>query len=82
MTKKRIVFVNVDAGIPSQAVTQEVLKLLKEKYGGLYSEQNVMIAVQHTHSAPGGVSHYIVYNGERNLHGDQCSTFKYETRNY
>lgn len=61
-TKKRIVFVNLDAGIPSQAVTQEVVKLLKEKYDGLYTEHNVMISAMHTHSGPGGTSHYIVYN--------------------
>lgn len=37
-----------------QAITTEVCRHLKEKYGGLYSEENVLLSGTHTHSGPGG----------------------------
>ena len=51
---RRFAFVNIDAGMASQAVTFTVVARLKEQYGGLYSEQNVAISGTHTHSGPAG----------------------------
>lgn len=36
-----------------QAITTEVARLLKEKYGDLYTENNVLLSGTHTHSGPG-----------------------------
>ena len=33
-----------------QAITTEVVRQLKEKYSGLYTEQNVLLSGTHTHS--------------------------------
>jgi hypothetical protein len=51
----RIAFVNMDAGMASQAVTFTVVAKLKELYGELYSEQNVALSGTHTHAGPAGV---------------------------
>ena len=51
---RRFAFVNIDAGMASQAVTFTVVARLREQYGGLYSEQNVAISGTHTHSGPAG----------------------------
>jgi neutral ceramidase len=51
---RRFSFVNIDAGMASQAVTFTVVARLKEQYGGLYSEQNMAISGTHTHSGPAG----------------------------
>lgn len=50
ITEKRIIIVSVDAGMIDQAITTEVVRQLKEKYGDLYSEQNVLLSGTHTHS--------------------------------
>lgn len=59
---KRVVFVNTDLGMVFQAVKQQVVRRLKEKYGNLYDESNVLITATHTHSGPGGFSTYTLYN--------------------
>eukprot|EP01018_Ginkgo_biloba_P019683 Gb_04896 [translate_table: standard] len=58
---KRLVFVNLDAGMASQLVTIKVLERLKTRYGDLYNENNVAISGIHTHSGPGGYLQYLVY---------------------
>jgi len=35
---------------------------LQNKYGDLYTEKNVLLNATHTHSGPGGYSHYALYN--------------------
>lgn len=45
----------------SQAVTFTVLERLRDKYGGLYTEQNVALSGTHTHSGPSGYLQYLVY---------------------
>lgn len=57
----RVVFVNLDACMASQAVTIKVLDRLKERYGDLYTEKNVAISGTHTHSGPGGYLQYVLY---------------------
>ncbi|MGP3983323.1 neutral/alkaline ceramidase [Streptomyces sp. KR80] len=59
---KRVVYVNADLAMIFQAVQQAVLGKLKERYGSLYSEQNVLLSATHTHAGPGGHSHHLAYN--------------------
>ncbi|MCU7646554.1 neutral/alkaline ceramidase [Pseudomonas piscis] len=61
-TGKRLVYVNTDLGMIFQAVQQSVLRKLEKKYPGVYNENNVMLAATHTHSGPGGFSHYTIYD--------------------
>jgi neutral ceramidase len=59
---KRVVIVNAECGMIFQGVSLEVLDMLKKEYGNLYTEENVVLTGTHTHSAPGGFSHYALYN--------------------
>ncbi len=59
---RRLVYVSTDLGMIFQAVHLKVLARLKAKYPGVYDENNVMLAATHTHSGPGGFSHYAMYN--------------------
>ncbi|KAL4436684.1 hypothetical protein ABPG75_003823 [Micractinium tetrahymenae] len=58
----RVAFVNLDAGMASQAVTFTVLERLRERYGELYGEQNVALSGTHTHAGPAGYLQYMVYD--------------------
>eukprot|EP00887_Chlorella_sp_A99_P008094 scaffold12.g8094.t1 len=58
----RFAFVNLDACMASQAVTFTVIAKLRERYGGLYTEQNVALSGTHTHSGPAGYLQYLVYD--------------------
>ncbi|MCP4157970.1 MAG: neutral/alkaline ceramidase [bacterium] len=63
-----VAFVCADLGACSMAIKQGVVNLLAKKgpfdsHGKpLYSDKNLMISVTHTHSAPGGYSHFLTYN--------------------
>ena len=35
---------------------------MQAQYGGLYSEQNVVLSGIHTHSGPGGYLEYVLYD--------------------
>ncbi len=59
---KRVVFVSNDLWATTQAITQGVMKRLRERFGDLYTENNVTLSSTHTHSGPGGYSHYFLYN--------------------
>ena len=59
---KRVVFVNTDLGQVFQGVKQQVVEKLRARYGALYSDANVLLSATHTHSGPGGHSHYALYN--------------------
>jgi len=62
-TRNRVVFVNLDACMASQAVTFTVIDKLKGLYGeDMYSEQNVVLSGTHTHSGPAGYLQYIIYD--------------------
>jgi neutral ceramidase len=61
-TGRRVALVVADLLDVSQAVRQQVLERLRRDLGGLYTERNVMLAATHTHSGPGGYSHYALYN--------------------
>ncbi|AKQ69487.1 Alkaline ceramidase [Myxococcus hansupus] len=59
---KRVVFVSADLGMVFQAVKQQVVERLRARYGDLYTDDNVLLSATHTHSGPGGYSHYTFYN--------------------
>ncbi|AKJ00325.1 neutral ceramidase [Archangium gephyra] len=59
---KRAVFVSADLGQVFQGVRQQVVEKLRARYGTLYTDDNVLLSATHTHSGPGGHSHYALYN--------------------
>jgi neutral ceramidase len=61
---KRIAFVSADLATIFQAVKQQVIEKLQgdPALGGLYDESNVLLSANHTHSGPGGYSHYATYD--------------------
>ncbi|MBB3052221.1 neutral ceramidase [Prauserella isguenensis] len=61
-TGERVLLVVVDAPMIFNSVRQEVLRRLAERYGDTYTERNVMLTATHTHAAPGGHSHHLLYN--------------------
>lgn len=46
----------------SPNVKRGVIDILKDKFGNLYNERNVMISTTHTHSAPAGYHDYLLYS--------------------
>ncbi len=61
---KRVVFVSADLCAIFQAVKQQVVEKLQNDpaLGNLYHESNVLLSANHTHSGPGGYSHYATYD--------------------
>lgn len=59
---RRLAFVSVDVGLLTQAVQQAVLARLRERFGERYDAGAVILSATHTHSGPGGYSHYVLYN--------------------
>ena len=60
--QQRVVMVSADLGMVTQSVKQGVVKRLQQKYGNLYTHDNVLLSPTHTHSGPGGLSHYALTN--------------------
>ncbi len=57
------IMVNAEICFYSIALQDAIIKKLQTEYPELgYTHDNVMLTAQHTHSAPGGYSHYILYN--------------------
>ncbi|XP_049856239.1 neutral ceramidase-like [Schistocerca gregaria] len=50
----RLVFTCVDAAMIGNGLRRDVISKLREEFGDVYSEQNLMISATHTHSGPGG----------------------------
>lgn len=59
---KRIVLVTADLCHLTIAIKQQVIAGLKKKFGNIYGDENVLLASTHTHTGPGGYSHYKFYN--------------------
>jgi neutral ceramidase len=57
VTSKRFVFVSIDIGSIEHSITLEVIDRLQERYGNLYSLENVALSATHTHSSPVGYWH-------------------------
>ena len=62
-TGKKLAFVNAEICFITVAIKRGVMKRLNRnhKYLG-FEDQTVMLTAQHTHSGPGGYSHYGLYN--------------------
>ena len=56
----RVVHVTADIGLMFQSIHLEVLRRLRQRFGSLYGEHNVLIAATHTHVAPGGTSQHLM----------------------
>lgn len=62
-TGKKVVFVNAEICFITISIKRGVMKRLKRHHSELgYEDHNVMLTAQHTHSGPGGYSHYGFYN--------------------
>lgn len=60
---RKVAFVVVEICFCTVFLKKGVLKVLQEMYPHLgYTEDNVMITAQHTHSAPGGFTQHFLYN--------------------
>lgn len=59
---RRVALVTADVGLLTQAVHTAVLRRLDQFFGDRYTSENVLLAATHTHSGPGGYSHYTLYN--------------------
>jgi neutral ceramidase len=72
-SSKRVAFVSADTGIIPQGIKQRVVQLLQNRFGSLYTDKNVLLSANHTHSGPGAYSHYAMYN---------LSMFGYDETNF
>ncbi len=62
-SQKKIAFVNAEMCFITISIKSGVIKQLQEKFPQFgYTDDNVLLTAQHTHSAPGGYSHYALYN--------------------
>jgi neutral ceramidase len=62
-TGRKVAMVNAEICFITIAVKKGVMKRLERKHPELgYTEDSVLLTAQHTHSAPGGYSHYGLYN--------------------
>ncbi|MEU2433157.1 neutral/alkaline ceramidase [Streptomyces sp. NPDC007861] len=59
---RRVVYVNADLAMIFQSVQQGVVSRLRERYGDMYGDENVLLSATHTHSGPGGYAHHLAYN--------------------
>lgn len=72
---QKFILVHLEQAFVSLAIKSEVLKNLQQIYPDWQmTEANLMITAQHTHSAPGGYSHYPFYNFT--IPGFQLKIFK------
>ncbi|RDH42248.1 neutral/alkaline ceramidase [Zooshikella ganghwensis] len=62
VTNDSVVYVVTDTGMAFQAIKQAVVTRLNKVLPGYYHDRNVVISATHTHSGPGGFSHYALYN--------------------
>lgn len=58
---KRMVFVNTDTQSMSDIVKKRVVQRLAEKYGDVYTTENVMLSSTHSHSGVGGYLQYSTF---------------------
>jgi neutral ceramidase len=62
----RVLLMVNDLPLVFDSVHQEVLGRLAARYGTIYNVHNTMITATHTHCAPGGYSHHLLYNSTTN----------------
>ncbi len=73
-TDRRVVIAVADIWSCTQAIKAEVIARLNSFASGIYTNENVLISGTHTHSAPGGYSHYYLYN--HSIGGFDSHTFE------
>ncbi|MDR0965530.1 MAG: neutral/alkaline ceramidase [Myxococcales bacterium] len=61
-TGERVAIVSADQLAVFQAVHQAVLKKLQARFGDRYTARNTLLSATHTHSGPGGTSHFAIYD--------------------
>jgi len=62
-TGRKVAMVNAEICFITIAIKRGVMKKLERKHPELgYTEDSVLLTAQHTHSAPGGFSHFGLYN--------------------
>lgn len=62
-TGKKVALVNAEICFITIAIRRGVIKKLRRKHEELgFTEDSIMLSAQHTHSAPGGYSHFGLYN--------------------
>src|SRR3954454_2656690 len=59
---ERVAIVVADIWSGTRRLKDGLLRGLAETHGGLYTEDNVLLAGTHTHSAPGGYSGMLLYD--------------------
>jgi neutral ceramidase len=70
----RVLLIVNDLPLMFDSVHQAVLRRLAERHDGRYTAGNTMITATHTHCAPGGYSHHLLYNS--NTKGFRPKTFR------
>ncbi|TMW56576.1 hypothetical protein Poli38472_006586 [Pythium oligandrum] len=78
-TGSACVYVCCDLGMISEWVTQTVISRLSVHPAipkAAYSRENVMLSATHTHCAPGGMSHYVIYSMHPPLRGADRQNFE------
>lgn len=61
-SETRVAFVSFEAGMVGNAVKRAVVRKLKDRFGSLYTMDNVVVSGTHTHSAPGGFLTHLLYD--------------------
>lgn len=61
-TANKIAYICAEIAFITIALKKGVIDYLKANGKDYFKEENVMISATHTHSSPGGYSHYMMYN--------------------
>lgn len=77
-TDTRVVYVSADMGAMFTSVRLAVIDELEERFGGTYTDANVMLTATHTHVGNSGHSHDTLYQ----LAGADASGLGYSTQNF
>ena len=77
-TNKRVVFVSVDLGAMFQSIKLAVSQRLGAQFGGVYTDENVMLSATHTHVGNSGHSHDRLYQ----IAGNDGAGYGYDKYNF
>ncbi len=62
-SNSKFVLVNTESAFVTMAIKEAIINILTQKHPQFgYTHANTLLCAQHTHSAPGGYSHYAIYN--------------------